>query len=104
MNLHPLGQIVAVIWIAISLWMAWVNIFILSILLMGVRQQSRRPLSVRHEAGIVLFFLISATVAGTLAFDSTRNIPRNVAHVIVLFAIYVLSLLAWRLVSVRRSS
>lgn len=90
------GQALAAIWIVVSLWMGAVNSFMLFPLLAGIGQQGERPLSIRDEMGIVLFFLISATVAATWAFDSPENIPRNVGSMLLALALCVLAAITVR--------
>lgn len=95
-NILLVARVLAVIWIAVSVWMAGVNMFLLTLLLMGVRQSGSQPLSIRDELGIVLFFAISATVVGTWAFDAPEQIVRNVGEIVVVLAIFVLGLLVFR--------
>lgn len=99
MDLHLVGQVLAVVWIAVSLWVGGVNAFILFILLAGIGQQGERPLSIRYELGIVLFCLISGTAIATAAFDSLANIPRNIGYMLLALAPYVLVPIALRIFS-----
>jgi hypothetical protein len=97
MDPHLVGRALAVIWIAVSLWIGGVNTFILFLLLAGTGQQGDRPLSMRDELGIVLFFVISGTVAATWAFDSTANLPRNIGYMVSLLALWLLPAIFVRL-------
>lgn len=102
MDLQLVGRILAVVWIAISLWMLWVNILILSILLMGIGERGGRPLSIRNEASVVVFFATAATAVGTSAFASPKDIPANVGYVLLTLAMFALFMLAGRVVVRRR--
>ena len=96
MDLHLVGQILAVVWIAISLWIGGLNAFILFVLLAGIGQQGARPVSIRSELGAVVFFLTSGIAVATWAFDSPRNFPRHLGSMLLPLALCALAAIAVR--------
>lgn len=96
------AQVLAVLWVAISLSMAAVPALMLSFDIMGIHQSGRRPMATGRAIVAVLFFVTSATVATTWAFESPADIPRNVAEELAILCLLALSRLVARFFLARR--